>query len=150
MEIEKEISQTKAFRNVWIKADINILFTSSWLTNRKTEILKPYDISQQQFNILRILRGMNPEPATVKMLTERMIDKMSNASRLVEKLRKKAYVERKECSDDRRRVDIYITPKGLDVVEKASIQLESAVASAMNLNIDEAEQLNNLLDKLRK
>ena len=149
MKLEHEIKQ-KAFQSPYQKAHINILFTASWLSQRSSRLLKPYHISWQQFNILRILRGMHPEPATVKELTERMIDKMSNASRLVEKLYQKGLVDRKDCPEDRRRGHVYITPKGLDILEKASKAMESDMHENLDsLTLEEAEQLNAILDKLR-
>lgn len=149
MKIEKEINQTKPFKNSQTKVSVNLSFTTSWMSKKQAEFLKPFDISIQQFNILRILRGMQPEAATIKILTQRMIDKMSNASRLVEKLKKKGLVERKECEIDRRQVDIFITKKGLEAVEKASQSLEAGLTDAMKLTDEEAEQLSDLLDKLR-
>lgn len=150
MKIEEEIKQKK-FKSVYHKAHINVLFTASWLSQNSAHLLKPYKISWQQFNILRILRGMHPEPATVKLLTGRMIDKMSNASRLVEKLKQKGYVERRVCPSDRRRVDIEITEKGLEVLEGISRVMEEGLHQKMNrLSAEEAEQLNCLLDKLRE
>ena len=150
MKIEDEIQQKK-FKNEYQKLGINILFTSTWISSFNMHSLKPHGISWQQFNVLRILRGMQPKPATIKLLTERMIDKMSNASRLVEKLKKKGLVERQSCENDRRRVDIVITEKGLKLVNKASIDLEKDMIENMsNLTKEDAEQLNNLLDKLRK
>lgn len=149
MKIEEEINQKK-FKSVYHKAHINVLFTASWLSQSSAHLLKPYKISWQQFNILRILRGMYPEPATVKLLTERMIDKMSNASRLVEKLKKKGYVDRRVCPSDRRRVDIEITEKGLQVLEDISRIVEEGLHRKMSsLSQEEAGQLNGLLDKLR-
>lgn len=149
MRIEEEIKQKK-FRSVHHKAHINVLFTASWLSQHSARLLKPYKISWQQFNILRILRGMYPEPATVKLLTERMIDKMSNASRLVEKLKLKGYVERTVCPSDRRRVDIRITEQGLKALENISRVMEDGLHRQMdNLSEEDAEQLNGLLDKLR-
>ena len=93
MKIEEAIQQ-KSFSNEYQKVHINVLYTAAYLSQIASSALKPYKISWQQFNILRILRGLQPEPATVKLLTERMIDKMSNASRLVEKLKQKGYVEK--------------------------------------------------------
>ena len=149
MKIEEEIKQKK-FRSVYHKAHINVLFTASWLSQNSAQLLKPFKISWQQFNILRILRGMYPEPATVKLLTERMIDKMSNASRLVEKLKQKGLVERRVCPSDRRRVDVEITEKGLSVLEDISFIMEEGLNQKMsNLSSEEANQLNLLLDKLR-
>ena len=149
MKIEDEIKQSK-FRDQYQKAAINIFFTASWMNNLNAEALKPFKISIQQFNILRILKGMNPEPVTVKLLTERMIDKMSNASRLVDKLNAKNLVERKSCPLDRRRVDIKITALGLKTVDEASKALETGMDQRMkNISEKEAEQLSNLLDRLR-
>ena len=149
MKIEEEIKQKK-FSSVYHKAHINVLFTASWLSQNSAQLLKPFKISWQQFNILRILRGMYPEPATVKLLTERMIDKMSNASRLVEKLKQKGLVERRVCPSDRRRVDVEITEKGLSVLEDISFIMEQEKKKKMgNLSSEEADQLNQLLDKLR-
>lgn len=150
MDIEKEIQQKK-FRNPHQKAMINILFTAAWLNQRNAQSLKPFDISVQQFNILRILRGMHPEPASIKLLTERMIDKMSNASRLVEKLKSKGLVERRSCVEDRRRVNIRITPKGLNLLQQASdaIKLDEDMI-AESLSTEEAGLLSDLLDNLRR
>ena len=150
MKIEDEIKQRK-FKDSYQKAAINIFFTASWMNSLNTEALKPFNISIQQFNILRILKGMYPKPATVKLLTERMIDKMSNASRLVDKLKSKNFVERKSCPSDRRRVDIIITDLGLKTVNEASKALESGINRKMKgISEDEAALLSDLLDKIRE
>lgn len=149
MKIEQEIKQKK-FNSEYQKAHINILFTASWLSQQSTHLLRPLNISWQQFNILRILRGMTPEPATVKVLTERMIDKMSNASRLVDKLNKKGLVKRVACPEDRRRVNVYITQEGLELLRKASVLMENNLQERMgNISGEEAAHLNLLLDKMR-
>lgn len=148
MKIEEEIQQKK-FQDEHLKAGINIMFTASWLIHQNTQVLKAYGITVQQFNILRILRGMHPEPATVKLLTRRMIDKTSNASRLVEKLRQKELVERKECEFDRRKVDIFITEKGLKLIDKASKALHASENISFPISDEEARYLNEILDKLR-
>ncbi len=148
-KIEHEIQQ-KQFKNEYIKAHINILFTASWINGHVNQFLKPFDLSLQQFNILRILRGTAPHPTSVKELTNRMIDKMSNASRLVEKLRLKGMVDRKTSEADGRRVDVTITELGLqrladasDIVEK---QLEEVLQS---ISLEKLIELNNILDDLR-
>ena len=123
MKLEQEINQQKPFKNNFQKATINIMFTASWLGKKQADLLKPFDLTIQQYNILRILRGMQGEPATVKLLTARMIDKMSNASRLVDKLLLKELVRREECQDDRRRVDIFITEKGLDFLKQGNVNV---------------------------
>lgn len=150
MKIGKAIQQKK-FKSEYQKAHINVLYTAAWFSQRSANTLKPFNISWQQFNILRILRGLNPEPATVKLLTERMIDKMSNASRLVEKLKKKGLVERTACPKDRRRVNVCITNLGLRVLDEASALMEKNLEKRMSeISIDEAKTLNRILDKLRK
>lgn len=149
MRIEEAIQQKK-FKNEFHKAQVNLLYTTAWLNQQSAQALKPYNISIQQFNILRILKGLHPETATVKLLTERMIDKMSNASRLVEKLKQKGLVDRDYCPEDRRRVNISITDKGLSLLAEATVALEDASMTQMkNLSDSEAEILNVYLDKIR-
>lgn len=148
MKIEEEIQQKK-FRSERQKMLINVLFTASWLQQRHNQWLKPFGISQEQYNLLRILRGMHPEPATVKELIARMIDKNSNASRLVEKLRQKGLVARTECELDRRRVDVQITENGLLLLQDASAAMERGEALLHNLSDEDAQLLNQLLDKMR-
>jgi DNA-binding MarR family transcriptional regulator len=146
--LEKAINQEK-FESETQKAVINIHYTSSWLSQMQNELFRQFDLTIQQFNILRILRGQHPNSCTVNMLIDRMIDKSSNASRIVEKLREKELVERKTCPDDRRRVDIIITKKGLDLLSKANNELLILQNEINHLKIDEAKELNRLLDKMR-
>ena len=148
MRIEDEIKQS-AFKDSLQKTQVNLLFTASWVSQLTNEALKYHGLTPQQFNILRILRGQYPKPASVKLLTARMIDKMSNASRLVDKLRDKNYVKRKVCPTDRRKVDIVITQLGLDTLHSAIEDLEARMSTAMNLSDEEFVMLNELLDKLR-
>ena len=148
MEIGKEIKQEK-FKNEHHKMLINILFTSSWLSSEHNSSLKPFGISTQQYNILRILRGQHPKPATVNLLIDRMLDKNSNASRLVEKLRLKKLVERAICPEDRRAVNVIITQKGLDLLVVLDKQEAIFFKVLKNLNNEQSEKLNFLLDKLR-
>ena len=148
MELEKEINQSK-FRNEYQKMIINILFTAGWLNHHNSLKLKPHGISPQQFNVLRILRGQHPNPVTINLLQERMLDRMSNASRLVEKLRQKNLVERRVCERDRRAVDVIITDQGLAVLaelDKVMIEWEN---ECKVLSESEADTLNRLLNKLR-
>ncbi|AFD07375.1 MarR family winged helix-turn-helix transcriptional regulator [Solitalea canadensis] len=147
MEIEKEIVQSK-FENSYQKAIINIVFTQSWLMSNMRQILEPYDITPQQFNVLRILRGQYPKPATLNLVKERIIDKMSDVSRIVDRLVKKDIIERKVCKSDRRAVDLLITQKGLDLLSNITIEkMQGFVGN--NLTDNELEKLNELLDKLR-
>ena len=148
MRIEEEIQQTKPFANPQTKALVNLTFTCSWIEGEQAKFLKPFGISIQQYNILRILKGMRPKPATVKLLIERMIDKNSNASRLVDKLLKKGLVERNACLEDRRRVDVIITEEGLDMIDKVTAAMDKS-SVLLYLNDEEANQLSDLLDKMR-
>jgi DNA-binding MarR family transcriptional regulator len=148
MEIGKEIKQNK-FKNEYQKMLINILFTSNWLGSKHAVNLKPYGISSQQFNLLRILRGQHPKPASINLLIDRMLDKNSNASRLVEKLRIKKLVDRTQCPEDRRAVNVIITQKGLDLLAELDKQESGFLKELKNLTEKEAEIINTLLDKLR-
>jgi len=150
MKIEEAIQQ-KQFRSVYQKTVVNILYTAGWLNQITTNYLRPFGISGEQYNILRILRGMHPETATVKTLTERMLDRMSNASRLVEKLKQKELVDRRECPFDRRRVDISITQKGLDLLDETAKFMDQDYDRRLEvLCPEEADELNRILDKLRQ
>lgn len=147
MKLEDEISQPK-FKSEYQKAALNIIYTCNWFTSQHSANLKPHGITQQQYNILRILRGQHPKPASVKLLKELMMDKMSDASRLVEKLRLKGFVERKINIDDRRNVDVAITQKGLDLLTSLDY-LDDNFKEIIALDNSEVQQLNELLDKLR-
>jgi len=147
--IEEAIQQAN-FKSPAHRVQVNVIFTGAWINHQTVRELKPLGLSLQQFNILRILRGRAGKPATIKLLTERMIDKMSNASRLVDKLKDKGLVERQECPADRRRVDIVITPKGDDMVARASTFVDNFTREIEeNLSMEEAITLSHLLDKLR-
>lgn len=148
MKIEDEIRQSR-FKNEFHRLSVNLMYTHSWLHLKNQAHLKPFGITIQQYNILRILRGQYPGTATVNLLIERMLDKMSNASRLVEKLRKKDLVERRTCEKDRRAVDVIITSQGLELlqeIEKCDKRWEKQFHT---LSLPEVRALNNLLDKLR-
>ncbi len=149
VRIEDEIKQP-VFKNEHLKAHINVLFSAAWMNQITNQILKPYNLSWQQFNILRILKGQYPNPSTVKKLTERMIDKMSNASRLVDKLHKKDLIERMPYEKDRRKIHIYITELGLKTVNELSSKMEDQVTQRMkHISVEEARKLNHILDKMR-
>lgn len=148
MELEKEILQQE-FRNKYHKAAVNIIYTYNWLVENHVKMLKPYGITIQQFNILRILRGQYPNTANLKLIKKRMLDKMSDVSRLVEKLRAKGLVDRTICSSDRRHVDVIITPKGLNLLSETDKLNEKLDNFLSRLNESEITILNNYLDKLR-
>lgn len=148
MKLEEEIKQSK-FRNEYHKLAVNIFYTYSWLLNLQTQLFKKFKITSNQYNILRILRGQYPNPATINLLKDRMIDKMSDASRLVERLRKKGLVKRELCENDRRRVDVIITDKGLKLLSDIDKLNDEYDSFFKNLSLTESKTLNDLLDKLR-
>ncbi|RBL92851.1 MarR family winged helix-turn-helix transcriptional regulator [Chitinophaga flava] len=149
MRLEDEIKQVK-FKSDYQRAMLNIVFTANWLEVGISKILKHYDLSSQQYNVLRILRGSRPNPLNLLDIQERMMDKMSNATRLVEKLRQKGLLTRIQCPSNRRKVEIEITDKGMEVLR----ELDPAVEKndeflAQKMTKEEAHQLSHLLDKLR-
>ncbi|KUG26598.1 transcriptional regulator, marr family [hydrocarbon metagenome] len=148
MKLEEEIKQEK-FKSELHKLAVNIIYTHSWLNYHQIRLLVKYNLTPQQYNILRILRGQHPNPATVNLLKERMLDKMSDASRLVERLRIKDLVERKNCKEDRRRAEVIITEKGLEVLQELDIFEDKFQFVFKNIGEDEAKVVNDLLDKIR-
>ncbi|MEQ8303932.1 MAG: MarR family transcriptional regulator [Cyclobacteriaceae bacterium] len=148
MGIEQDVKQAK-FSSEFQKAMVNILFTSSWLGNRNTAYFKRFDISPEQFNVLRILRGSHPSPMRLADIAERMIERNSNCTRLVEKLRQKQMVNRELCEANRRQVDISITSKGLKILEEIDQDEEYWTAAEKKITKVEARELNRILDKLR-
>jgi DNA-binding MarR family transcriptional regulator len=146
--LEEAIKQKK-FGNEFEKAVVNILYTASWLEGINIRRLKPHDISPQQYNVLRILRGSHPNPVMLGEITERMIDKNSNATRLVEKLRLKGFLKRDICKTNRRQVDITITSKGLALLEELDTHIDQWQNEYMKIKKSEVQLLNELLDKLR-
>ena len=147
--IEDEIKQNKKFESEHQKAAVNIMFTSSWLYNINATRLKKHAVTPEQFNVLRILRGSYPKPLMLGNVTCRMVDKSSNATRLVEKLRQKGYVKRELCETNRRQVDILITDKGLALLTKIDNESEEWLDTMKGITKAEALELNRLLDKLR-
>lgn len=148
MSLEEDIKQEK-FLNEHQKAGINILFTGSWLYNINAAHLKKFGITPEQFNVLRILRGSYPKPLMLAEITCRMIDKNSNATRLVEKLRLKGLVLREICENNRRQVDISITEKGLNLLKKIDTDNQVWSDTLKAITKSEAAELNRILDKLR-
>lgn len=147
MGIEKDIQQL-AFRNEYQKATINIIFSANWLHERINVFLEEEDITQQQFNIMRILRGSR-KPLSTLQIRERMLDKMSDTSRIVERMLKKGLVEKKICSTDKRLVDVILSKEGYTILEKIDRKNTEMDNILQHLSADEAETLNRLLDKMR-
>ena len=148
MGLEKDIHQTN-FRNARQKALINLLFTYGWAIEKIRDFLSREDITHQQYNILRILRGAHPKPLSTLQIRERMLDKMSDTSRIVDRLVLKELVEKRTCSQDKRLVDVTITLKGQALLKKLDEASAEMDAVMNNLNDAEAEQLSELLDKMR-
>ena len=148
MGIESDIHQSK-FINAKQKAMINLLYTYGWMIEQIKEFLSEEDITHQQYNILRILRGSHPEPLSTLQIRERMLDRMSDTSRIVDRLVAKHLVKKTICPKDKRLVDVTITEKGQKLLKKLDGQKDYFVQIMGNLSEKESEQLNILLDKLR-
>jgi DNA-binding MarR family transcriptional regulator len=147
-KIEEAIKQSE-FKDNYNKVVVNLLYTHSYLVSFQTAVLKPMDLSPEQYNVLRILRGQQGKPATIAAIQERMLNNMSNASRLVDKLKAKELVKREECPLNRRQVDVVITEKGLAILELLEPQINAINRKAIHLEDQELAVLNQLLDKLR-
>ncbi|GEO02841.1 MarR family transcriptional regulator [Adhaeribacter aerolatus] len=128
---------------------VNIMFTGNWVQKHISVKLRPFGLSLQQHNLLRILRGQYPKPCTLGMIQERMMDRMSNATRLVDKLLDKELVQRDQCADNRRKVDIVITQKGLSLLAQTDFIIAEFDQEYKTLSPEEATRLGELLDKLR-
>jgi DNA-binding MarR family transcriptional regulator len=148
MKIEEEILSTN-FEDNYHKVAVNVSYTYGWLSNIFRCELEKFNLTSQQFNVLRILRGQYPKPATVNLIKERMVDKMSDASRIVDRLVQKGLVSRCTNNKDRRAVDIRISDEGLNVLKKMDGEFKTKEFLKNNLTEEEALQLNDLLDKLR-
>jgi len=148
MSIEKDINQ-KSFRNEFQKSVINLIYTYNWISERSKTFLDKYDITSQQFNILRILRGAG-DPLSTLQIRQRMLDRMSDTSRIVDRLLKKGLVEKVVCKTDKRLVDVTISEKGSRLLEKLDKYQDEMDGIVKNLSEPEAQMLNTLLDKIRE
>lgn len=148
MGLDEDIKQPK-WKNNFSKAIVNLHFTTNWVIEKQHQLFKPYGLTLPQFNVLRILRGQHPNPSTVNLIIERMLDRMSNASRIIDKLEQKKLVIRKQCKEDRRAVDVLISDKGLALLAEMDTAMSNWEQSFCNLSEEESSQLNNLLDKFR-
>jgi hypothetical protein len=147
MGIEKDIQQPN-FRNEFQKMGINIIYTANWLNERIASFLAKEDITLQQYNILRILRG-SEVPLSTLQIRERMLDKMSDTSRIVDRLIVKDLVQKSACKADKRLVDITLTDKGIQLVNKLDLYNDQIDATLKGVSEAEANTLNQILDKLR-
>jgi DNA-binding MarR family transcriptional regulator len=143
-DISKDINSK--FSNIKVKALLNLIYTANWINSQQNTFFKPFGISPQQFNILRILRGSDT-PLKVNTIKERMLERAPNATRLMDKLCDKDLIERIACPEDRRVVHIQITNSGLSLLEKIDKNMKEDYLE--NLTEKEANQLSDLLDKIR-
>lgn len=148
MQLQKE-THTAQFESEHQQAIVNVLYTYTWCIDQLKKVITPYDITTQQFNILRILRGQYPNPSTINLLRSRMLDKMSDASRIVDRLVQKDLVMKEANGTDKRAVDIRISTKGLELLRQMDREVSISDIASSNLTGDEAAQLNILLDKMR-
>jgi DNA-binding MarR family transcriptional regulator len=148
MKIEDEI-QSK-FRNEKHKAMVNLQFTQLAISNKLGEVFKRSNISAQQYNVLRILRGQYPNSASIGLIKERMLDKNSDVSRIIDRLKRKKLLERKECKLDRRQKDVTISDEGLKLLETLDQDLSSIEKVIANVSEEDAVKLNSILDEIRQ
>lgn len=143
-DISKDINSK--FTNNKVKALLNLIYTANWISSHQNAFFKPFAISPQQYNVLRILRGAG-QPIKVQTIKERMLERAPNATRLMDKLCDKDLITRLTCPTDRRVVHIEITEKGLELLKTISKNYKEDLLE--KLTEEEALQLSNLLDKIR-
>ncbi|RZJ79309.1 MAG: MarR family transcriptional regulator [Flavobacterium sp.] len=148
VKLQNEV-KTNKFENVFQQSLVNLIFTYHWGNQKVKEMLSPFDITPQQYNVLRILRGQYPSPSTVNLIKARILDKMSDTSRIIDRLIQKGFVDKSVNSYDKRAVDIIIADRGLSLLKKMDKEVNFSTFIAPNLTEDEAVQLNLLLDKMR-
>jgi len=149
MGLEQDIQQSK-FTSETNKLIINLIYTGNWINQRESQLFKQFGLTSSQYNVLRILRGQYPRPATVSLIMDRMLDPTSNASRIVDKLEAKKLLSRKQCRGDRRAVDVIINQLGLELLKTLDSEMKSLEKDLITLTNDEAVVLNDLLDNVRR
>lgn len=148
MTIEEEIQQSK-FKSPHQKAVLNLLFTANWIQNKQRELFEPYGITNQQYNILRILRGQHPKSISGAEIKNRMLDKNSDVSRLLDRLIGKKLIVKTQCPEDKRASNISIDTSGLELLQKLDADINNLDKQLILLSKEEAIQLSSLLDKCR-
>jgi DNA-binding MarR family transcriptional regulator len=148
MSIEKDINQKK-FRNEYQKSIVNLIYTYNWVNEKTKSILDKSDVTSQQYNILRILRGAG-EPLSTLQIRQRMLDKMSDTSRIVDRMVRKGLVKKVICKTDKRLVDVSLADKGRQLLEGLDLYQDELDGILKNLTEIEAQTLNSLLDKIRE
>lgn len=149
MTINEEIKQ-ETFNNPQVKAALNLIYSANHFENLMRRMLNPFDLTHEQYNVLRILRGNHPNAYELNQIRDRMLNSWSNVSRLVEKLRKKGYLSRQPKKENRRKVEIKITDKGLQFLSKVDEGLIADELLEKALTDNKADQLSRLLDELRR
>ena len=149
MGLEEDINQKRGFKSEQQKAIVNVMFTYSWLMGKMKDSLKGYDLTPQQYNVLRILRGAFPDPLSTLDIRNRMLDRMSDASRIVDRLCKKGLVKSKTCHFDKRKVDVSIAEPGLAILAAIDREQTDFGHLAGSITEEDAKQLNTTLDRLR-
>jgi DNA-binding MarR family transcriptional regulator len=148
MNIEDEILQ-KSFRNEYQKSAINLIHTYNWLHNKQKEFFLEFNITAQQYNVLRILKGQFPDAISTSEIKSRMLDKNSDVSRIVDRLTNKGLIYKNTCLSDKRLVDVSVTHQGLQLLSEIEIQILDLDNLFSNIELEEAKELNRILDKLR-
>lgn len=148
MKLEEAIKSNN-FRSEAQKASINVLYTAWWLKTQFSRDLKGLDITQEQFNVMRILKGKHPEKMFVKDIACRMIEQSSNVPRIIDRLEKKKWVNRVQCDNDGRHSRISLSPLGIEVLEQANEVVDAVAVNKLKLTSMEAKTLNELLEKMR-
>lgn len=148
MSIENDINQTK-FNSEYHKMNLNLIYTYNWAMEKSKRFFEKADLTMQQYNILRILRGAG-RPLSTLQIRQRMLDKMSDTSRIVDRLLKKGLVEKVICKNDRRLVDVSISQKGMSLLNDLDTHTDELDSHLTNVTLEEAKTINHLLDKLRK
>ena len=148
MPIEKDIKQ-KNFKNPYSKLTVNLMYTNGWLTNQYAQILKPYKLSTPQYNVLKILNQNYPQPASINFIIEKMVDKMSNVSRLVDKLIAKQLVIKVKSTQDLRSVNVALTTNGIILLKELSNKIKESEVNFIGLDDSELELLNHLLERVK-
>lgn len=149
MTLEERIKQNKPFGSERERLVVNILYTTAWINEVMRGHYEEFDITGQQYNVLRILRGQHPNAISTIDIKERMLDKSPDTSRIVDRLLQKGLVEKGSCKEDRRKVDVRISKKGLALLQEIDADRERAQRLMQGLSNDEAQTLNTLLDKLK-
>lgn len=148
MRIEEAIKQKK-FRNEYQKLTINLIYSSHWILNRHKEFFSRFEITEQQYNVLRILLGQHPQAISTSEIKSRMIDMNSDSSRIVDRLDLKGLVTKRVCKHDKRLVDVSISDQGIKLLERIEKDIQKLDGIVSNLSIEETRELNKLLDKMR-